>query len=135
MQIKMFERNFTHLPYSLLLRKKALELFLIKCILIVMTLSVQNHSARRVKMAKTAVIQTRIDPAIKQQAQTILKKLNISMSEAISMYLSQITLHNGIPFELKIPNTTTAKTLMDTDNGNELHTVGSVDDLFEELDN
>ena len=33
----------------------------------------------------------------------ILKKLNISMSEAISMYLSQITLHNGIPFELKIP--------------------------------
>jgi DNA-damage-inducible protein J len=46
-------------------------------------------------MAKTAVIQTRVDPVLKQHAQTILKKLNISMSEAISMYLSQITLHNG----------------------------------------
>ena len=86
-------------------------------------------------MAKTAVIQTRVDPAIKQHAQAILKRLNISMSEAISMYLSQITLHNGIPFELKIPNNITAKTLMDTDNGKGLHTVNSVDDLFQELDN
>jgi len=86
-------------------------------------------------MAKTAVIQTRVDPAIKQHAQTILKKLNISMSEAISMYLSQITLHNGIPFELKIPNDITAKTLIDADNGNGLHAVDSVDDLFQELDN
>jgi DNA-damage-inducible protein J len=86
-------------------------------------------------MAKTAVIQTRVDPVIKQHAQTILKKLNISMSEAISMYLSQITLHNGIPFELKIPNDVTAKTLMDADNGNGLHTVDSIDNLFQELDN
>lgn len=51
------------------------------------------------------------------------------------MYLSQITLHNGIPFELKIPNDITAKTLMDADNGNGLHAVASVDDLFQELDN
>ena len=86
-------------------------------------------------MAKTAVIQTRIDPVVKQNAQTILKKLNISMSEAISMYLSQITLHNGIPFEIKIPNDITAKTLIDAENGNELHTVNSVDELFQELDN
>ncbi|MCG8637247.1 MAG: type II toxin-antitoxin system RelB/DinJ family antitoxin [Desulfobacterales bacterium] len=86
-------------------------------------------------MAKTAVIQTRVDPEIKQHAQAILKKLNISMSEAISIYLSQITLHNGIPFELKIPNDITAKTLRDADNGNELHPADSVDDLFKELDN
>ena len=86
-------------------------------------------------MAKTAVIQTRVDPVIKQHAQTILKRLNISMSEAISMYLSQITLHNGIPFELKIPNDITAKTLMDTDHGKGLHTTNSVDDLFQELEN
>ena len=86
-------------------------------------------------MAKTAVIQTRVDPAVKQHAETILKKLNISMSEAISMYLAQITLHNGIPFELKIPNDITVKTLMDAENGNDLHTVDSVDDLFQELDN
>jgi len=85
-------------------------------------------------MAKTAIIQTRVDPATKESAQMILKKLNISMSEAISMYLSQIALHNGIPFELKIPNEVTAKTLRDTENGKNLHKADSVDALFEELD-
>ncbi len=85
-------------------------------------------------MAKTATIQTRVDPKTKENAQMILKRLNISMSEAISMYLSQITLHNGIPFELKIPNEVTAQTLRDAENGNDLHKVDSVDELFQELD-
>ena len=85
-------------------------------------------------MAKTATIQTRVDPVVKHNAQIILKKLNISMSEAISMYLSQITLHKGIPFELKIPNEITAKTLRESENGKNIHKVESVDDLFQELD-
>ena len=85
-------------------------------------------------MAKTAVIQTRVDPAVKHDAQIILKKLNISMSEAISMYLSQITLHNGIPFEIKLPNDVTAEVLKDSERGKALHKVDSVDALFQELD-
>ncbi|MDY6987377.1 MAG: type II toxin-antitoxin system RelB/DinJ family antitoxin [Thermodesulfobacteriota bacterium] len=85
-------------------------------------------------MPKTATIQTRVDPVIKNNAQMILKKLNISMSEAISMYLSQITLHNGIPFEIKIPNEVTAKALRDAENGKDIHKVDSVDELFQELD-
>lgn len=85
-------------------------------------------------MAKTATIQTRVDPVIKNNAQMILKKLNISMSEAISMYLSQITLHNGIPFEIKIPNEVTAKALKEAENGKNVHNVESVDKLFQELD-
>ena len=86
-------------------------------------------------MVKTATIQTRVDPTLKRNAQIILNKLNISMSEAISMYLSQITLHRGIPFEIKIPNEITVKTLIDSENGKNIHKVDSVDDLLEELDN
>ncbi len=85
-------------------------------------------------MAKTATIQTRVDPVVKHNAQTILKKLNISMSEAISMYLSQISLHKGITFELKIPNEITANTLRESENGINIHKVDSVNDLFQELD-
>ena len=85
-------------------------------------------------MPKTATIQTRVDPKLKQNAQMVLKKLNISMSEAISMFLSQITLNKGIPFEIKIPNEVTSKTLKDAENGYELHKVDSVDELFQELD-
>ena len=51
------------------------------------------------------------------------------------MYLSQIVLHNGIPFEIKIPNEVTAKTLQDSEAGKNVHKVDSVDDLFKELDN
>lgn len=86
-------------------------------------------------MSKTATIQTRVEPAIKKSAQQILNKLNITMSEAISMYLSQITLHQGIPFEVKIPNELTAQTLKESIDGENLHTVNSVDQLFQELDN
>ena len=50
------------------------------------------------------------------------------------MYLSQISLHNGIPFEIKIPNEVTAKTLRDTENGKNVHKIDSVDGLFRELD-
>ncbi len=85
-------------------------------------------------MAKTATIQARVDPEIKKNAQKILSALNISMSEAISMYLSQINLHKGIPFEVKIPNSLTARTLKESEDGKELHTVADVDELFQELD-
>jgi len=85
-------------------------------------------------MAKTAVIQARIDPEIKTKAQKILNHLNISMSEAISMYLTQITLHKGIPFEIKIPNELTVQTLKESEKGEKLHKVSGIDELFKELD-
>ena len=84
-------------------------------------------------MAKTATIQSRVDPEIKRNAQKILSTLNISMSEAISIYLTQITLIKGIPFEIRIPNKLTARTLKESENGKELHKVSNVDDLFQEL--
>ena len=85
-------------------------------------------------MAKTATIQTRVDSIVKENAQNVLKKLNISMSEAISLYLTQIALHQGIPFAIKIPNELTAATLKDAEEGKNLHSVSSVEQLFEELD-
>lgn len=85
-------------------------------------------------MARTATIQARIDPEIKAKAQKILSTLNISMSEAISMYLTQVALHRRIPFNIRIPNELTAATLRKSEEGKELNEVGSVDELFEELD-
>jgi DNA-damage-inducible protein J len=84
-------------------------------------------------MEKSATIQARINPEVKREAQKILSQLHISMSEAIAMYLTQITLHNGIPFEIKIPNEITQKTLKESEDGKNLHRVDNVNDLFEEL--
>ena len=56
------------------------------------------------------------------------------MSEAISMYLTQVTLQKGIPFELKIPNELTADTIKKSERGEEIHQVNTVDELFMELE-
>lgn len=59
------------------------------------------------------------------------------MSEAISMYLTQVALYKAIPFELRIPeipNELTAATLRKSEEGKKLNEVGSVDELFQELD-
>lgn len=87
-----------------------------------------------VYMARTATIQARIDPEVKAKAQRVLNTLNISMSEAISLYLTQVVLRQGIPFEVKIPNRLTAATLQKSEEGKELNEVGSVDELFQELE-
>lgn len=86
-------------------------------------------------MNKSATIQTRIDPKVKNQAQKILDKLNISMSEAISIFLTQVSLHKGIPFEIKLPNKLTEETLRKSEKGENLHEVSDVKQLFKELEN
>ncbi|MEE9429727.1 MAG: type II toxin-antitoxin system RelB/DinJ family antitoxin [Melioribacteraceae bacterium] len=83
-------------------------------------------------MAKTAIIQTRIDPSVKNKAQKIFSKLNISMSEAITLFLTQVSLRKGIPFEIKIPNKLTEDTLLKSEKGEELHEVSDTTQLFKE---
>ena len=85
-------------------------------------------------MARTAAIQVRIEPKTKKQVQRILADLDITLSEAVSMYFKQIVFHNGIPFELKVPNKVTARTIKKLEAGQDLHKTGSVDELFKELE-
>jgi len=42
----------------------------------------------------------RVNPEIKEQVTPILSTLGISLGEAVNMFLHQIKLHNGIPFDL-----------------------------------
>jgi len=48
-------------------------------------------------------IQFRTDEATKIQSVEIFQQLGITMSDAINMFLRQSILHDGLPFELKIP--------------------------------
>ena len=54
-------------------------------------------------MPKTASIYTRVEPEIKAQAEQVLSKLGIPMANAINLFLHQIALQKGIPFEVKLP--------------------------------
>ena len=51
---------------------------------------------------RTANIFTRVDPETKEQAESVLSQLGIPMSNAIGMFLKQVILQRGIPFEMKL---------------------------------
>lgn len=54
-------------------------------------------------MEKTATLNLRVNPTVKQRAENVLKQLGIPMATAIDMYLNQISLTGGIPFAVTLP--------------------------------
>ncbi|MCM1387994.1 MAG: type II toxin-antitoxin system RelB/DinJ family antitoxin [Bacillus sp. (in: Bacteria)] len=54
-------------------------------------------------MAKSANLYARIEPAVKEQAESILSALGIPASNAINMFYKQIIFQKGLPFEVKLP--------------------------------
>ena len=54
-------------------------------------------------MAKTATVQARIDPQLKENVEKILAQLELSSSDAIKLFYRQIELNGGLPFDLKLP--------------------------------
>ena len=62
-------------------------------------------------MAKTEFIRARVEPELKYQAEEIFSKLGLSPTDAITLFYVQVTLHGGLPFEVRIPNTETIDAL------------------------
>lgn len=58
-------------------------------------------------MSKSATVQARMEPELKEKADAILSALGINASTAITLFYSQIVRHGGIPLELKAPNAET----------------------------
>ena len=54
-------------------------------------------------MEKTATLNLRVNPTVKERAEAVLSKLGVPMSTAIDMYLNQISLTGGIPFAVTLP--------------------------------
>lgn len=54
-------------------------------------------------MAKTSQVFARVEPETKAQAESILNQMGISMSHAVGMFLNQVVLQRGIPFDMRLP--------------------------------
>lgn len=108
----------------------------ILCIYNVVAMSSRLHYRAQIRGRTTmsaATIQVRIDEETKKQAQTVLEALHLSMSEAVKLFLRQVVLQRGIPFEVKIPNKLTRETLEKAERGEDVKEFASVDELFEDL--
>ena len=51
-------------------------------------------------MSKTAILRARVDFEKKTAAEAVLGQLGISLSDAVSLFLGQISIHKAIPFPL-----------------------------------
>lgn len=57
----------------------------------------------KVNVNKTSMLHIRVKPNIKQEAEEILGNLGMTTTEAVNIYLKQIILNCGLPFEVKTP--------------------------------
>lgn len=55
------------------------------------------------KENKNKLIHIRIEPTVKEKSEYIFNKLGINMSYAISLFLNQVILKNGFPFNVELP--------------------------------
>ena len=54
-------------------------------------------------MVKTETVHTRVTHEIKEQAEAIFARLGLTTSQAIMLFLTASVNHNGLPFELSLP--------------------------------
>ena len=84
-------------------------------------------------MAKTAYLNTRIEPEIKKKAEKILSSLGLSTSDAIGIFLRQVVLRKGLPFEVSVPNAVTVAALKELEAGQATVHEGATSSVFDEI--
>lgn len=82
---------------------------------------------------RTAVVSTRIDPELKENTTRIFKRLGISTSQAITLFLKQVELRQGLPFPIMLPTAETEAALKEAQTRQNLLTADTPEELFDEL--
>jgi DNA-damage-inducible protein J len=83
-------------------------------------------------MATNALVQTRIDGAIKKEAAVVLESIGLTVSDAVRLMLMRVAQDKALPFEPLIPNKKTLAAMKEARAG-KLETV-TLDELQAVLD-
>ena len=87
-------------------------------------------------MVKTAYINTRVEKKLKTDAQKVLRNVGVNTSDAVSMFLRQVVLRRGIPFEVRVPNKETLKAIRELRDPKKLATASrysSTEEMFKDI--
>jgi DNA-damage-inducible protein J len=68
-------------------------------------------------MNKSAFITARIEPKLKARASRVLAKVGVSTTDAITMFLRQVLLRSGLPFDVRVQNAATEKAIEELEPG------------------
>lgn len=53
---------------------------------------------------KDAIVRARVEPRLKEEAESVFECLGITTTEAIRMFLTQVKMRRGLPFAVEIPD-------------------------------
>jgi len=83
-------------------------------------------------MATNALVQARIDGAVKDEASAVLAAMGLTVSDAVRMLLTKIACEHALPFDPLIPNAETIAAMKEARQGN-LPSYANVKELMADL--
>ena len=84
-------------------------------------------------MPRDAYLNARVDKRTKAKAQRVLASLGMSTTDAVNLFLHQIVLHDGLPFEVRVPNRDTREAIAETRVGGGAVHRGSTKKILQEI--
>jgi DNA-damage-inducible protein J len=73
------------------------------------------------------------EPGLKSEVEEILSHLGLTASETVHLLYRQIKLQRGLPFEVRIPNELTARTLNSSKSGKGVKRFSTKKDFYADL--
>lgn len=74
----------------------------------------------------------KVDTVAWDSAKEIFKEYNMSVSDAINIFLNKVRLEGGLPFDIKVPNDRLNKSIQEAESG-EIVKYDSVEDMMNDL--
>ena len=68
-------------------------------------------------MSANALVQARIDGAVKEEAAAVLAAMGLTVSDAVRLLLTRVAHEHALPFDPLIPNEETIKAMKETRHG------------------
>lgn len=84
-------------------------------------------------MAANAFVRARIDEAVKNEAAEVLASMGMTVSDLMRITLTKVAREKALPFDMRVPNELTARTITDSEKGIDVHKAEDADDLFNKL--
>lgn len=83
-------------------------------------------------MAKSAMINARVEPKLKQEVEGIFREIGLNTTQAVTLFFRHVKNYRGLPFDVKLPNEASRKAIAEARNGKG-NKFKSTDALFKEL--
>jgi DNA-damage-inducible protein J len=74
----------------------------------------------------------RLDAEAKKQAYEVFQQVGLKPAQAFNLFLQQVAMRKGLPFEIKIPNDETLAAMAELENGGG-KSFSNTDDFYKDL--